>query len=70
MRQKLAPANKGISAIASLAKPSPSDDRILGQITADAFRNRFGGVRMTYAPEPRRRISALTATEAEEDWGK
>jgi|SRR4051812_39906882 hypothetical protein len=38
--------------------------------TADAFRNRFGGVRMTYAPEPRRRISALTATEAEEDWGK
>jgi hypothetical protein len=39
--------------------------------TADAFRNRFGGVRMTYAPERATpRISAPRAAEAEEDWGK
>ena len=39
--------------------------------TADAFRNRFGGECLTYAPERATpRISAPTAAEAEKDWGK
>ena len=44
--------------------------------TADAFRNRFGGECLTYAPgKPKPRISASSSDapavrrEAEEDWG-
>jgi hypothetical protein len=68
MRQKLAPANNGISAIASLAKPSPSDDRILGQITADAFRNRFDGECLTHVPgSPSRSALGISPRSLEEE---